>query len=555
MCLKSNSPTADEFLLSQKTIERTFKLKLRAANGDGQAGLTLIVSLPPTYPKSLPRLTLDYGSEIRQTSKTQAQEVLRNKPKSLIGSEMIFEIATSLQDILDNTWVDPLETVPLDEERAVREKAAQVKAQRDAEGQRQAELHAQQEEETLLHELVTQKGSTTAKRATKSPQPAKIYGSLPLGAMMFERPSCNIRTPYGITVAVDIIHNKLLNRKGPVCDIFTVQHTDDNPEAKAHSNDDYPSSQPFLVLKECSVPLISENEPTIKRLVQNLESKLEFHMGLNTHESVIKPLNYRIQRSLDERSLVTGWTVSILMERAVRHSLQETLDIVDKLDGKLLRAWSIQLLGGLQFYHRHGVAHGNLHLGNILLQRDREAERGNRKITIAMLSDGGYQRDLHLLKSGYSPDYFSISWTAPENLNVKSTEDCTPASDVWDFGRCFLQMAFGIGILHEYPSGPTSVIDELNLTESLKALLSQMFHTNPKKRSSTWDLLHFEFFRNEDALREASHHEGPTSMEDSTLSLPALHQTRSHRESVPRSAGSSRCMLSLTRNSYLVLNF
>lgn len=171
---------------------------------------------------------------------------------------------------------------------------------------------------------------------------------------------------------------------------------------------------------------------------------------------------------------------------------------------KLVRAWSIRLIEGLQHYHRHGAAHASLHLGNILLETD-ETERGNRKLTVAKLSDGGYQRDLHLLKRGNTPRYSSMAWTAPEVVNNATQAEAMPATDIWDFGICFLQMAFGLSILSEHQS-PKSLREELNMTKSLTALLSQMFQNDPKKRPSAWDLLHFEFFRNDDQLLE----ENPT---------------------------------------------
>lgn len=164
-----------------------------------------------------------------------------------------------------------------------------------------------------------------------------------------------------------------------------------------------------------------------------------------------------------------------------------------------MRAWSIRLIEGLQHYHRHGSAHARLHLGNVLLETG-ETERGDRKLTVAKLSDGGYQRDLHLLKKGNHPRYSSIAWTAPEVVNSTHAE-AIPATDIWDFGLCFLQMAFGLSILSEHQS-PTSLMEELRMTKSLTSLLSQMFQNDPKRRPSAWDLLHFEFFRNDDQLLE-----------------------------------------------------
>ena len=117
------------------------------------------------------------------------------------------------------------------------------------------------------------------------------------------------------------------------------------------------------------------------------------------------------------------------------------------------------------------------------------------------MSDGGYQRDLHLLSRISIPIYSAIAWTAPEVVNNKPQMEVMPATDIWDFGLCFLQMAFGLSILSEHQS-PYYLIEELKLTKSLTALLRQVFQNDPKKRPSAWDLLHFEFFRNDDHLLE-----------------------------------------------------
>jgi len=509
-----------------KTLDRTCKIKLRAPNSDEHEGLTINISLPPTYPKTLPRLTLTFDPKVRQKARTQAEEVLKSKPKTLLGSEMIFEIVSSLQDILDDTWTDPKDTKPLDEERAAKEQAARVKVLQDEEQQRQKDMLAQQEEEQLLQELVLQRQAQTTQRNIKTlptPPNGDVDETESPGLSEFERQT-HVKQPNGRTIVFTSVHRRVRYSLGPVCELSTV-----HVNGPFHEDTTFQEA-PFLILKECHFSCSSGEEPSVKRLVQNLESKLEFHTGLSPHQSVTKPLNFRIQRSLD------GWSVSVLMEMAERKSMRETLDFVDKLEIKLVRALSIQLIEGLQHYHRHGFTHANIHLSNILLLRDREAERGDRKITIATLSDGGYERDLHILKRGASPNYFPIAWTAPEIVNANAAEQPVPATDIWDFGRCFLQMAFGVGILSEYSLGPIPMIDELRLTSSLKALLSQIFNSDPKKRPSAWDLLHFEFFRSEDALFEWKQ---PQNLEASTPSLTS-HLARSRRESVPSSLSSSR---------------
>lgn len=478
----------------KKAADRAFQINLRSQAGEEQnIAVTLSVSLPATYPKSLPRLNLRFGDSIRQKEQKQAQNVITSKPKSLLGSEMIFEIATSLQDILDDHTTSPQALPTLDEERVAREVAARLKAQQDEEESRQQAIKAEEEEEQILLEMVKHRKSQSTRRNSKSidqlDQP--VVGEGILGGVTFERPARTRNRQDNGIITIHMVHQRVQYRQGPVTNVVTVQPWSESQAQFTHED------QPFLVLKQCKIS-------STKRAVQNLETKLEFHTQLKPHQSIIQPLNFRIQRDADNQSSPSNddgnWTIIILMELAERRSLQETLEVVDKLDIKLVRAWSIRLIEGLQHYHRHGSAHASLHLGNVLLGTG-ETERGDRKLTVAKLSDGGYQRELHLLKKRNTLKYYSIAWTAPEVVNCNARVEAMPATDIWDFGLCFLQMAFGLSILSEHQS-PKSLIEELKMSKSLTALLSQVFQNDPKKRPSAWDLLHFEFFRNDDQLLE-----------------------------------------------------
>ena len=512
----------------KKAADRAFQINLRAMiSEEKNIALTLIVSLPPTYPKSLPRLTLHFGDSVRQTEQKQAQEVLNTKPKSLLGSEMIFEIATSLQDILDNNATS-LEVVPtLDEERAAREVAAKLKAQQDEEERRRQTVEAEEEEKKLLLEMVKQRKSQSIRRNSKSIEQSDqpVVEEDILGGVTFERPA-RVRNREGNgTVSIHTVHQKVQYRQGPVSDVFTVQPWNLGQATSTHEN------PPFLILKECKIS-------STKRAVQNLESKLEFYTQLKSHQSIIQPLNFRIQRDIDDESSNSNdegnWTIIILMELAERRSLRETLETVDKLDTKLVRAWSIRLIEGLQHFHRYGSAHASLHLGNVLLGTG-ETQRGDRKLTVAKLADGGYQRDLHLLRKSNISRYPSIAWTAPEVVNNKSQTEAMPATDIWDFGICFLQMAFGLSILSEHQS-PNSLLEELKMTKSLTALLRQMFQNDPKKRPSAWDLLHFEFFRSDDQLLEDSNISSvPGEAAPSDGKALQLHHFRRESAAAPQS--------------------
>ena len=511
-----------------KKGDRAFRIKLRPSGDEDERGLTLIVSLPPTYPKTEPRLRLEYGLNIRQKSRAEAQDILKKRPSALIDSVMIFDIASALQDVLGES---PLNVPTLEEERAAREQSARVLAMEAEQNRKEKELEAQREEEIFLRELVKQRASRHEKRENKSLDASSMVGvggDLP-GVLTFERVSCSIKDPNGGTITINSVNSRVKYRQGPVCDVFTVQ------PFRHIEGEDIREDMPFLALKECIVWPFDGDEPTMRRAIQNFESKMEFHTALKPHQSIMKPLNFCIQRQIDRPG--SGWVISILMELGRRQSLREALDIADKLDVKLIRAWSIRIIEGLQHYHRHGSAHGNIHSGNILLEKGETETGDHRKITVAKLSDGGFQRDLHSLKRGKAPENWPIAWTAPEKISKTSGTDAIPATDIWDFGLCFLQMAFGLDVLSDHQS-PSTFLEEVALTKSLRALLRQVFNNDARKRPSAWDLLHFEFFRNDDALLEPVRLLGDSSA-FGVSSLNLVDSQRFHPRRDSHTAGSS----------------
>lgn len=308
----------------KKAADRAFQINLRSPTGEEQKiALTLAVSLPPTYPKTLPRLTLRFGDYVRQKEQKQAQEVISGMPKSLLGSEMIFEIATSLQEVLDDNATS-LKVVPtLDEERAAREVVARLQVQHDEEEKRQQAIKAEEEEEQILLEMVKHRKSQSTTRNSRSiiqlDQPS--VGEDIVGGVTFERPTRTRNGQEDGEITIHTVHQKVQYRQGPVSNVVTVQPWNVGQTLSTHEN------PPFLVLKEYKIS-------STKRAIQNLESRLEFHTQLKSHQSIMQPLNFRIQRDADNESSNDdgSWTIIILMVLAERRSLRENLEIVDKLD-------------------------------------------------------------------------------------------------------------------------------------------------------------------------------------------------------------------------------
>lgn len=495
-----------------------------------KAEISLNVSFPPTYPKTLPHLKLKFDHDVPPSTRKQAQDAIENKPKALgPGTEIIYEIVILLQEILDAAFKGNSQDVPtLDEERTMRE-ALLLKAQED-ERLRQLQAteaddgNASEEEQRLLQDLVEQEMSRSEQRklAKVSSQVAAPDVNLTgAGIVQFDQ-SAIIKDPLGRMQDFRSVCDKILYQQGPVATVFTVQVSQRSSDPGT-TDSSCTSCAPFLLLKECFVPSVGFDEK-IKKGIQNLEMKLDQQTnGQSPHPSVLKPINYLILRTdvSEENVSISGWTVRVLTELASKGSLSDLLEMVGQLsDMRKIRAWALQMLEGLHHYHRHGSGHGGVHLNNILL------EHGEARNIVLRLSDGVYGRQLHMLKGRCSHDLPPL-WKAPEDTDDQV--EASPACDIWYFGICLLQMGFGEDIIQQHRS-PAALLNDLKLATSFKTLLRQVFDRSPKKRPSAWDALHFEFFRNDEALLEHKDYI-PDSEQPSAVYPALLDVRRGRRES------------------------
>ena len=503
---------------------------------DEKVSITLNVTFPPTYPKTFPILQLNFDEDVGSATRKQALDVAQTGLKKLEpGTEMIYDIATLLQEVLNDASRKAARDVPtLDEERVAREAAMQKAHAEESERHLEA-IHAKEagnteEEQRIFREMAEQeKDRFTQRKLTKisSAETPDVIKDI-AGLIRFDQPSV-MKNYVGQTIEVTSVFDKVLYRKGPSATIFTVQVWSHSRESK-RAEDVFVGDAPFLVLKEYFVAS-SEADDSVKRAIQNLETNLDLQTRNQIpHPNVIKPINYLILRSdsRDEGSLPTSWSVSVLTELASKGSLLELLDMVGRVsDPSKIRAWALNILEGLHHYHRQGLSHGNIHLGNILL------EQGEARNIVAKISDGGYGPALDTLKRP-SIQKFTIPWRVPEH--ARNQTSTSVAGDIWDFGICLLQIGFGRDITLHYRA-PMAVLDDLNLSESFRALLCQVFHTNPRKRPSAWDVLHFEFFRNDDALLEYQPR-GFSGVQHPITGEPSLASHHARRESTTASAAS-----------------
>lgn len=214
--------------------------------------------------------------------------------------------------------------------------------------------------------------------------------------------------------------------------------------------------------------------------------------------------------------------------------MHDLLDTVGALNIESTRAWAIQLIEGLEFYHRNGIVHAGVHLNNVLLEK---TETGT---TVVKLSDGGYHQDLHLLQNRTSAPYSTAAsayWSAPE-VSSYAGGLSVAATDVWDLGIVLLQMMFGLEVQSLHQS-PNALLETLDLSRSLKDLLDKVFKADFKKRPSSFELLPSEFLRNDDPVLEKQISQS-LSRENLSASFATFKAPHQRRDSMHAGFTSSR---------------
>ncbi|KZF22607.1 Serine/threonine-protein kinase [Xylona heveae TC161] len=521
-----------------KSADRSFKLHLKS-KADPSIQVDLAVTMTATYPKSLPILSIERAQGVRRKPLALIEDTIRDLPKSLLGSEMIYEIAVSIEETLEDaaqSKAGEIDMPSLEEERAVQEAATSKLAQEHEEALRRKKREENLEEERVLGQMLEEemkRRKDKARDAKRKSRPAGAELARPED-MQTDRPRLlsfdrlsSVKDDDGNIIAFRTVVKMASLHRGCVTEVVTVRpHTAGDSE-----------QAPILILKQARLKPSFTDPAGLKRQVRALEDELERLKSLR-HSNVLDLLDFKISSCFDTGlSEPAGtWEISILTEYANKGSLNDLLEIVGSLGPDIVRAFAIQLLEGLDFYHRNGVVHRDLHAGNVMLIRPSSGS------TIIKLADASYQKALHDLRDCEDVTFSignskSAYWLSPE-LGQETNAPRTRKTDIWDLGIIFLQMLFGLSVVQKYAS-PSALMDTLDLSETLLDFIRKFFKADPKKRSSAFDLLPCEFLRN-DAPILASHGSQPSSRLSSTVSLPTRRLSRNRHDSSGLGAALSR---------------
>ena len=460
--------------------------------------VVLKVELPATYPKTLPMLSLENIGRLRQRAQTRIQDIIRHKPRTLLGTEMVYEVAVSIQDVLEDVAQErekDRDLPSLEEERIKHETAAIERAEQERQKELKKREAAAAAEERELQQLLEDKVKQRAKaRHSRRKSRAGGIGPHTLDIFAEESPDVVVFDPPLIMdddqkqqLKFSAVYGKTLLQGSHWKDTFTVRPI--VPEDRPHA--------PLLVLKEFLINERTTETPELREHVRVSEDKLENLKKLR-HPNLVNFFGFMIGRLISPSdSYENMWRVYTLFEYANKGSLSELLEIVGAITADTLRSWMIQLLEGLEFYHRSGFVHGNIHSGRVLLFR---TPVGGTVVKLQSSIEESLPGPAGGKRSGKASE--SSSWIPTELMREHGSP--TTKTDIWDLGIVLLQMGFGEDVLQRYTS-LNALMETLPLSPPLQDLLREMFRLDPKKRPTAFQLQPSEFFRVDAPLTIGGH--------------------------------------------------
>lgn len=491
-------------------------MKLRSFSND-DISITLCAKITATYPKSIPVLTLENATNLRRRTTEKLQTLLKTRPKELIGEVMVHEIATAIQDILedevavrenDGTFEN------LEAERAVQEAAAAETAKQQEEALQKKRDEEKAEEERMLQQLVSdemRRKDLMVKRKNRASalQPTSYF---PTGGtsnhVSFDR--MVLLQHDDMMVDCSVVEGLLPFRTGPVTETLLVKPTGS-------------STALTLILKRARVGGgNSAAGPQLKKAIVEFEEEME-EIKRFRQNAIMTVLDFKI-----EHFPSSGWEVNILMEQASKGSLGEKLEDDGPIQLAKVRSWTIELLEALDFLHRNGIVHRRVHPHNILFKK---SSTGSMSVSLA---DAGFQDSLHHMQNLCRGEQASTTSRSAFWIAAELAQDArhTRKTDVWDLGVVFLQMLFGLDVPQKY-SSPKDLSESLGCSEPLQEIMRKFFKPDPKKRPSAFDLIPCEFLRDDVPI-----YDRPPTPIRSRHSSTSLSRFKLRRESSSGIAGS-----------------
>ena len=456
-----------------KATDRSFKLKL-SAHSDVLVYVVLFVTLTATYPKTLPLLKLGENAGISQAVLRRVEDVVATKPQELLGGEMIYDLATTIQDLLEDAATvlaekeaQKAQLPSLEEERAVREAAAaKIEQESRMMAIRQEEEAKAKEQEQLDREFAEMEKRQQSTKSITSNMPIRASTLSSSATVTFDRDIERLDTA-GTTSTFRTVVLTAVTRRDPALSEYEASPVTDDIAGSVY------------LLKRISIEGIDAKQNLV-----SIEKSLERLKALR-NPNIVEMIDFRLVQNAS-----TGH-FDCLFERPSQGSLAALLDISDLLPTARARVFGLQILEGLDYLHRQGIMHGTLNASNVKLALSSD---GSIAIKLANADVDRQIMNLHPKLRDSSKSTPSLSaWPAPER-ELSSSDKVSRDSDIWDFGVIFVQMLVGLRTCERYTT-PSTFLKSVSLSDPFEDLVDDVFRRQPKERPSASDLIRYEYFR------------------------------------------------------------
>lgn len=458
--------------------------------------------------------------------------------KESVGKEMIFDIATGIQETLEDIALSKMvdKSVPaLDVQRARKAEEEKKRAEEEeAQKRRKIEEEEMEREKALQAEIEKElkrkrehEKEAHEKRRLSNIQTADVTAADTEDSILFDRAiKINALDGSGPRVFRKVC-GMVKIAQGPIMGVYSV-----HPAFPKQEDRNLP-----LVLKQLEISDNFADSAEGKRQIQNLEQEVDSLRNLR-HSNIIDLYESKVTRETGNGTTRKGsdgtsagrWRISILTEFANRGSLRDLLETVETVNADTARIWAISLLEGLDYIHRSGAVHAGIHAGNVLLSRAQ-----NESHPVPKLADVSYTPTLYKL-IGKKRHSVPENWLPPELAHINpSAWVAHRKSDIWNFGVVFIQMIFGLRVVRDYDS-PRKLMDSVHLSSSLYDFLESIFKSEPKERPTPFELLPSEFLRSDDpVIMDPSPRSRSPEVSRMSWSFPGNSHSRGRRTSVPNS--------------------
>lgn len=435
----------------------------------------------------------------------KVSDVVKTTPATLLGEEMIYTIANSIESLLEEAAMDrvnKLDVPSLEQERMDHEAANELLLK-----EKELEQAKRQEQETAEEKRILQE--QVENEVARRNQPTwRLRKSLGFDSNEDFNAVLGVVNPEVITFDQTLSMRDALGKNyrfRSVVGNTTLVRTDQKlvKIVAPLSNNDTKCNQ--LLLKRFSfaenrdereASVGSSQNGNFRHKMATLEEKLDAAKG-RVHQNVVELIGFKLQRCTEAQGLSASfWELNLLYEFSNRGSLSDLLNMVGSLGPDQVRAWTIQLLDALDFFEQHSIIHPGVQIDNIFFFQSRSG------VTTVKLSDGygTTLQELPLATSQANTTSDLPYWLAPE-LSQESPQK-TAKTNIWGLGVVIIQMALGTKVLQQYTSPSALMKSDVHLAESLEDMLRYMLQLDQQKRPKAFQLLPSEFLRKTGPLFE-----------------------------------------------------